>query len=182
MRARVREYGSAAPETDQVEFEAPLDAWRQLQRAGISVPKVQISAGLRLPEATPQRISALRAFADDVYLHQTVVRSGAGLTRYLDLPDALAGAAADGAEWRVHFHVPIFLRELGMFESTQLDLLPLLHELATVPDCPHLEVETYTWDVLPPTFRNQPLEQAIARELGFVQDRLADALRAVDGD
>jgi len=86
------------------------------------------------------------------------------------------------AEWRVHFHVPIFLRELGMFESTQLDLLPLLHELATVPDCPHLEVETYTWDVLPPTFRNQPLEQAIARELGFVQDRLADALRAVDGD
>jgi hypothetical protein len=163
-----------------VEFEAPLDAWRRLEQAGISVPKVQISAGLRLPEATPERLRALGAFAEEVYLHQTVVRNDAGLTRYLDLPDALAAESAVGAEWRVHFHVPIFLRELGPFESTQPDLLPLLHELAAVADCPHLEVETYTWDVLPAEFRNVPVEEAIARELRFVDAEMSRAVKAAE--
>jgi len=161
-----------------VEFEAPLDAWRKLKSAGITVPKVQISAGLRLAEATPEALDALRAFSDGVYLHQTVVRSQGILSRYQDLPEAFADAVVAGAEWRVHFHVPIFLRELGVFESTQADLVPLLNELATVPDCPHLEVETYTWDVLPDQFRNVPIEDAIARELRFVQDTLKGALAA----
>lgn len=161
-----------------VEFESPLAAWRRLQASGINVPKVQISAGLRLAPSTPERVEALRGFADGVYLHQTVVQTEAGLARYLDLPEVLAKPSAIGDEWRVHFHVPIFLRELGPFESTQPDLLPLLTELATVPDCPHLEVETYTWDVLPEQFRNVPLEEAIARELRFVQDTLASALSA----
>jgi sugar phosphate isomerase/epimerase len=162
-----------------VEFEAPLEAWRKLQSAGIAVPKVQISAGLRLAQATPDALAALGAFSDAVYLHQTVVRGPDGvLSRYQDLPDALAEAPVAGAEWRVHFHVPIFLRELGVFESTQADLVPLLNELATVADCPHLEVETYTWDVLPEEFRNVPIEDAIARELRFVQDTLRGALAA----
>jgi sugar phosphate isomerase/epimerase len=161
-----------------VEFESPLEAWRTLRAAGIAVPKVQISAGLRIPRATPDHVRALHAFADGVYLHQTVVRQGDQLTRYLDLPEALAASAAVGGEWRVHFHVPIFLQELGLFESTQADLVPLLGELATVADCPHLEVETYTWDVLPEQFRSVPIESAIARELGFVQDSLKNALAA----
>lgn len=162
-----------------VEFESPLDAWRKLQAAGVTVPKVQISAGLRLARATPEALDALRAFSEGVYLHQTVVRSAGRLERFVDLPEALAKAPVTDAEWRVHFHVPIFLRELGLFESTQDELVPLLRELATVADCPHLEVETYTWDVLPPQFRNEPVEVAIARELGFVRDTLASALAAV---
>jgi hypothetical protein len=159
-----------------VEFEEPLDAWRRLQRAGIVVPKVQLSAGLRIPEATADHVRALHAFADGVYLHQTVVQRDGTLTKFADLPAALADGSAVGGEWRVHFHVPIFLRELGMFESTQPDLFPLLQELAQTPDCPALEVETYTWDVLPEQFRNVPLELAIARELRFVQDTLSAAL------
>jgi hypothetical protein len=159
-----------------VEFEAPLAAWRRLRAAGIAVPKVQISAGLRLPEATPERLQALAAFENEVYLHQTVVRRGDKLERFLDLPDALAAAPDPSSEWRVHFHVPIFLRELGLFESTQDDLVPLLHELARVSDCPHLEVETYTWDVLPEAFRNVPVDEAIARELRFVQSTLQAGL------
>jgi hypothetical protein len=160
-----------------VEFEAPLAAWRSLQAAGIAVPKVQLSAGLRLPEATPERVELLRSFADEVYLHQTVVQSGGALQRYLDLPEAIAHAPATNAEWRVHFHVPIFMAELGLFQSTQADLLPLLRELATVEDCPHLEVETYTWDVLPEEFRKVPIEAAIARELRFVIETLDQARR-----
>jgi len=161
-----------------VEFEPPLEAFRRFQAAGIAVPKVQISAGLKLAQASPERLEALHAFADGVYLHQTVVNDGGMLHRYLDLPEALASAAAHSAaaEWRVHFHVPIFLRELGSFESTQAELLPLLNELARARDCPHLEVETYTWDVLPQEFRDVPVEEAIARELRFVLETLERAL------
>jgi hypothetical protein len=54
--------------------------------------------------------------------------------------------------------------------------LPLLAELAHLPDCPHLEVETYTWDVLPERFRDVPIEEAVARELRFVTDTLRSAL------
>jgi hypothetical protein len=78
----------------------------------------------------------------------------------------------------VHFHVPIFQRDLGVFESTQAELLPLLHELSLVPDCPHLEVETYAWDVLPEAVRDVSIEEGIARELRFVQDTLGAALAA----
>ena len=159
-----------------VEFEAPLQAWRKLQAAGIAVPKVQLSAGLRLPEATPERLQALATFQNDVYLNQTVVQTGGELLHFLDLPEALASGQPPDSEWRVHFHVPIFMRQLGLFESTQPDLLPLLAELAHVPDCPHLEVETYTWDVLPEAFRKVPIEEAIARELLFVTDTLRGAL------
>jgi sugar phosphate isomerase/epimerase len=159
-----------------VQFESPLEAWRQLQAAGIAVPKVQISAGLRVAPATPERLEALAAFKNDVYLNQTVVRTGGELQHFLDLPDALASSQPPDSEWRVHFHVPIFMQQLGLFESTQPDLLPLLAELAHVPDCPHLEVETYTWDVLPEAFRNVPIEEAIARELVFVTDTLRGAL------
>jgi hypothetical protein len=161
-----------------VEFETPLDAWRALTCAGIAVPKVQISAGLRLPEATPERLAALAAFAEGVYLHQTVVKTRDGLRRFLDLPEALAAAAPSSDEWRVHFHVPIFLAELGLFQSTQADLLPLLAELAHTSGCPHLEVETYTWDVLPEAFRNVPVDRAIERELRFVIDAMGRALEA----
>ncbi len=161
-----------------VEFESPLQAWRTLEAAGISVPKVQLSAGLKLASASPAGVDALQAFADEVYLHQTVVRTSTGLQRFLDLPDALATAPKTDAEWRVHFHVPIFLRALGLFESTQADILPLLAELATRADCPHLEVETYTWDVLPEEFRNVPVDVAIARELRFVLDTLQAAVQA----
>lgn len=161
-----------------VEFEAPVDAYRKLEAAGISVPKVQLSAGLRIPRMTPEARARLQDFAEGVYLHQTVVQSQEGLHRYLDLPEALASAPELDAEWRVHFHVPIFLRELGPFESTQPDLLPLLAALAKAPRCPHLEVETYTWDVLPEELRSAPLDQAIARELRFVLDSLRDALAA----
>lgn len=161
-----------------VEFEAPLDAWKTLQSAGIGVPKIQLSAGLLVSEATEEHLRALSAFENDVYLHQTVIRRGGALERFLDLPQALASEHAASGEWRVHFHVPIFLSELGLFRSTQADLLPLLHELSRTADCPHLEVETYTWDVLPPAFRDVPVEEAVARELRFVLDRLRAPLTA----
>lgn len=154
-----------------VEFEDVAGAIDALRGAGVAIAKLQLSAGLAVAPIGADERAALRRYADDVYLHQVVARRGGTLVRYVDLPEALADpAAAD--EWRVHCHVPIFRRDLGRFASTQAFLAELLALHRAAPIAPHLEVETYTWDVLPAELRDEPIADAIARELRWVLDRL----------
>jgi len=160
-----------------VEFEEPEAAVRALQAAGIRIAKVQISAGLRvqLGGSDDATLAALRPFAEGVYLHQVVERRDGVLTRFLDLPEVLDAAARSGtaaAEWRIHFHVPLFLERLGPFLNTQDFLRRLLAVLRAEPVSPHLEVETYTWDVLPEEHRREDIVTAVARELDWVLDQL----------
>ena len=155
-----------------VEFEEPEQVLGALAAAGIRVPKVQVTAGLRavLHEGDGAMLDALAAFADDVYLHQVVERRDDGtLTRHLDLPQALAAARESAGrgtrEWRVHFHVPVFRERYGAFDGTQgyvAELLRLVRERAVSE---HFEVETYTWDVLPEEFRREGIVGGIVREL-----------------
>jgi len=135
------------------------------------IHKIQLSAGLQVAPVDAAARAALEPFAEGTYLHQVVARRGAALTRYVDLPEALAAeAAAD--EWRIHFHVPIFRAALGRFAGTQPFLAAVLAAHARVPLTTHLEVETYTWDVLPAEFRGEPVDDAIARELNWVLEQL----------
>jgi sugar phosphate isomerase/epimerase len=180
-----------------VEFEDPAQALAALDGAGVRLLKVQVSAGLRASPAAPGALAALGRFAEEVYLHQTVIRRGGELVRVADLPEALArsaagtlgGGDAGGEEWRVHFHVPIFQAALPPFESTQAftaELLGLLGRGAAAgagaaARCPHLEVETYTWDVLPPEHRRDPVDVAVARELTWAAGELARAAGATVG-
>jgi hypothetical protein len=95
------------------------------------------------------------------------------LTRHLDLPDALARIEQSrGSEWRVHFHVPIFLAELEHFSTTQAFLVEILRLHRAQAISPHLEVETYTWDVLPERYRQVGVASAVARELAWVRAQL----------
>jgi hypothetical protein len=157
-----------------VEFEDARGSIAALRAAGIPIHKLQLSAALRLAPG-PGRLDALRAYAEGTYLHQTVTRSADGaVTRYLDLPDALGSPEALAAEeWRVHFHVPIFQADIPPLATTQDFLSEILALHRESPISPHLEVETYTWDVLPAELRALPVEEAIARELKWVEARLA---------
>jgi hypothetical protein len=161
-----------------VEFEDATAGLAALRGAGIRVGKVQVSAGLRVRMDPGDRVlvDALRPFAEGVYLHQVVERQGDRLVRYLDLPAALEAVARDGAgarEWRIHFHVPLFREELGPFASTQDYLRGVLGLLRREAYTPHLEVETYTWDVLPEAYRREDIAVAVARELRWVLGELA---------
>ena len=158
-----------------VEFEDPAACIRDLDGAGIRVTKLQISAGLRLPELTAEAVTALKQFDDPVYLHQVVEQGPDGIRRYADLPEALATATgkADGREWRVHCHVPIFMDNLGAFSSTRSFISEVLGIHRVHPVSTHLEVETYTWNALPEHLRAGGMEQAIARELNWVKETLA---------
>ncbi|MFS8974119.1 metabolite traffic protein EboE [Cupriavidus necator] len=152
-----------------VEFEQPTDCLAELERAGIRVVKVQVSSALR---ARGNAIANLLAFDEPTYLHQAVLRTQDGeLLRFSDLPGLARwlerGEPAD--ECRVHFHVPIFLAELGEVGTTRFFLEDCLPRLA--PETP-LEVETYSFGVLPPALRLDSPGASIARELNWVRETL----------
>jgi hypothetical protein len=159
-----------------VEFEEPYVALSALRAAGIRVAKIQVSAGLQVDFRDPAELVPLAPFAEGVYLHQVVERCEGRLTRYTDLPDAIAAAARSPAvprTWRIHFHVPIFREQLGAFRSTQADLRALLGILQKQSFSQHLEVETYTWDVLPEEHRREGVVAAVAREIRWAAAELA---------
>jgi hypothetical protein len=164
-----------------VAYEDPVEAVAVLVEAGIKICKVQVSAALRLifreGDGTAARL--LTPFAEDTYLHQTVECRDGRTVRFMDLPEALAAEARAGEnrglkkEWRVHFHVPIFLAQAGLCLTTQDFLVTLLAYLKSKAICRYLEVETYTWDVLPQEYRFVDVAEAIARELNWARERLA---------
>jgi sugar phosphate isomerase/epimerase len=156
-----------------VEFEDPAASLAALKAAAIPVHKLQLSSAIRLLRATPQARTAVRRFDEPVYLHQVVRRRNGEYIRHLDLPDALAagGISAD-EEWRIHFHVPVFLDRLPEFDTTQGFLAEILALHRKTPISHHLEVETYTWDVLPEEMRAGSVDAAVTRELEWVRDRL----------
>lgn len=158
-----------------VEFEDAAASVARLRRAGIAVPKLQLSAALRVPEMSPRLADWLLRFDDGVYLHQVVQRAGGRLDRFLDLPQALEAYGRDGGdpEWRIHCHVPVFMAEAGLAATTQPFLEDIIELQRRQPISAHLEVETYTWDVLPPALRDVEVAVAIARELSWCHGRLA---------
>lgn len=156
-----------------VEFEDPGRCITDLRNAGIGIDKLQLSSALRLAPVTADGLQALRRFDEPVYLHQVVQQRNGQLTRFSDIAPAMAQReSAMGSEWRVHFHVPVFLSELPEFGTTQAFLADVLqlHQKDKISD--HLEVETYTWDVLPANLRSAGVDQAIAREMGWVMEQL----------
>ena len=156
-----------------VEFENPTQNIADLDAAGITIAKLQLSSAIRVPEVTPAALDVLGRFDEPVYLHQVVEKRGDQYSRYLDLPEAFAAAAdSSNGEWRIHFHVPVFLEQLPGLGTTQYFLREILQLHRNRPLSTHLEVETYTWDVLPPEHRNVTVAGAIARELQWVKDAI----------
>lgn len=160
-----------------VGYERPTDVLAKLDAHGLKVGKIQISAALKaeLPTDTTKRSAVQQAFAafnEPTYLHQVVARTQDGtLLRFPDLPEALAALGPDQVEWRSHFHVPIFVREYGLLQSTQADIEDVLRIQAERPFTNQLEVETYTWDVLPADLKLN-LVDSIDREMQWVLDSI----------
>jgi hypothetical protein len=157
-----------------VEFEDPAGSLAALAEAGIRVTKLQLSSALRLPKVGPDAETLLRPFDEGVYLHQTVEQRDGEIVRHVDLGPALSALRAGeaGGEWRVHCHVPVFLDRFGPLHSTRDFLKAVLAICRERPVSDHLEVETYTWDVLPAEHKGASKAEAIARELLWVKEGL----------
>ena len=156
-----------------VEFETPSLALDRLAAAGVRIAKIQLSSALRVERINAGSRERIARLNESTYLHQVVARRGDRLVRFLDIPEALADRPTSvDEEWRIHFHVPIFRAELDGFASTQDALLDAIAAQNVHGYADHLEVETYTWGVLPPSERALDLPAAIARELAWAEERL----------
>ena len=161
-----------------VEFEESRAAIDSLSAAGIRIGRAQLSSALDVPlpgDAAQGAVirERLRPFADATYLHQVVERRDGELRHYLDLPDALERPHDPQAKgWRIHFHVPLFTADYGGLGSTQAYVADAARYLLETGATRHLEIETYTWDVLPPGLKLDLLE-SIEREYRWVLQAIA---------
>jgi sugar phosphate isomerase/epimerase len=160
-----------------VQFEDPESSLAGLREASIPVIKAQISSALHVSHpGDPKTIEKLSGFAEPRFLHQTRERTPEGVVGVDDLDDALAGRLPQKSEWRVHFHVPV---HYSGDDTTQRELATVLRALlgGESPATTHLEVETYTWSVLPPGVRPEDdpgLVRGLAQELSWTRDRLLE--------
>jgi hypothetical protein len=162
-----------------VEFEEPQAAIGRFREHHIRLSKIHISNALRL-RPSPASLAQLASFKEDVYLHQVIVRQPDGsLVRFKDLDLALASppprSAAASNEWRVHFHVPLHWQPPGELGTTADHILGVLKELQKDPGlCSHLEMETYTWSVLPEALKSRDVADQIAAEYQWTLKELAN--------
>jgi hypothetical protein len=155
-----------------VEYEESRTVIDGLRNAGIRIGRVQVSSAVKVAvpsqSAARERVSEhLSALVDPVYLHQIIGDS----ERYPDLPEALAEIKdARSSEWRIHYHVPLFMASYGDLGSTQAEVRNALAELRD-DEVTHLEIETYTWGVLPSHLRLDIVD-SIEREYRWVLAQL----------
>jgi hypothetical protein len=167
-----------------VQFEDIAASLHLLHDSGVPVFKLQAAAALWVPEVTPEAVDALEAFTDTIYLSQTTESRDGELTRFLNLSEAIEAWRADSSgrrEWRTHFHVPVFLDDLGEFRTTRPGIEAALRVHAETPLSDHLEIETYTWDVLPAHLKTGDITDYVSRELEWLRDALLAAV-ATTGD
>ena len=159
-----------------VEFENPQEALSRLQQHKIPISKIHLSSALKATPTAEVR-KALSAYADDVYFHQVIERSPDGkIRRYPDLTNALDAKtapprspanekAAALPEWRIHFHIPLHSPPTELFGNTADHIAGTLDFVKEHPrTCSHFEMETYTWEVLPPERKQRSVVDQLVGE------------------
>jgi hypothetical protein len=158
-----------------VSFDKPSTCIQELIDKQIPVGKVQISSALRvdLRKDPFTHLEALRKYHEPVYLHQVKALGRDGTyIQYRDLDEAIADFSPErDEEWRVHFHVPLFLENYGLLGSTQQEIRETIAFQKIQAFTRHLEIETYTWGVLPTEFQ-VAMDQSISREIQYIQGLL----------
>jgi hypothetical protein len=158
-----------------VEYESIPESLQRLVDAGIPIFKLQEAAALHVPTVTEDAVEVLTRYAETIYLTQTFERADDGsITRFLSLDDALADWARNPrpCEWRVHIHVPVFLDDLGAFRTTRSAIADALAFHRQSPLSRQLEIETYTWDMLPDDLKTGDIVEYVCRELEWVRGEL----------
>ena len=157
-----------------VEYENIAESLQKLVDAGIPIFKLQEAAALHVPQVTQEPVDMLERYAETIYLTQTIEKKDGKLTSFLNLEDAFAAWKRNPGprEWRTHFHVPVFLDDLGPFRTTRFAIEDALRFHKKKPLSRQLEIETYTWDVLPDHLKTGDIVDYVCRELEWVRGQL----------
>ncbi|NAS12095.1 metabolite traffic protein EboE [Poritiphilus flavus] len=154
-------------------YEDAAETFKRFEEEGIKIGKIQVSAALKILFEGFERDAiweSLSQFNEPVYLHQVTEKQPDGVHTYSDLPEVLYSSKAF-TELRAHFHVPIFLEKFPPLYSTQDQILDVIAYLSENPVSEHLEVETYTWDVLPAELKKD-ISTSIVREIHWLKEKL----------
>jgi len=150
-------------------FEAPKDTFARLKKHHIKVGKIQISSALKIIFDTKNNEAiweSLSTFNESTYLHQVTEKINDDVIVYNDLPLVLA-KKKNHSELRAHFHVPIFLETFRNLQSTQDQIIEVMEYIKKEAISNHIEVETYTWNVLPDELKMN-IDKSISRELKWL--------------
>ncbi|MEH0155767.1 metabolite traffic protein EboE [Limibacter armeniacum] len=160
-------------------YEDPVSSFKSYAENQIGIGKIQISSAVEAnftgqKERDQKLLSSLSALKDYVYLHQVANQLSDGtILRYKDLCDAFVAQVNEYPQkWRVHYHIPVFLDALESLSSTQHAVISTLEHFFRYTTCKHLEVETYTWEVMPKNLRPSTLEECVTKEISWVKDQL----------
>ena len=152
---------------------------------GIRIAKIHLSNAIRLNPQEPDALERIANFAEPTYLHQVIAANRDGsLTRYADLPDALAAGPNGALEWRVHFHIPLYAAPQPPLSNTIATLADTALWLRDNPDLvSHFEMETYTFDVMPESLRPESVTEMLINEHHWCAKAfLAQALDQADDE
>lgn len=139
-----------------LQFEDPAESLLRLKAAGIPIGKIQLSAA-----PITRNPAELLPFAGKTYLHQTRWKRNDGtIRRFPDLSGEVLQAFTEG-EIRSHFHIPLYCAP------------PFSPEFVRAASDCNLEIETYTFDVLPPALRRMTVEESIAAEYRRVREQFS---------
>jgi hypothetical protein len=158
-----------------VEYENIAESLQKLTDAGVPIFKLQEAAALHVPEVTQVVVDTLKRYAKTIYLTQTMEKRDGKINRFLNLDDAIAAFEKNPGprEWRVHIHVPVFLDDLGPFRTTRFAIEDALRFHKQKPLSRQLEIETYTWDMLPENLKTGDIIDYICREIEWVRGQLS---------
>jgi len=155
-------------------YENPIDTFEKFKKNEIKIGKIQVSSALKIlfKNSSDQSIwKSLKEFDEPIYLHQVTELKNNIVKTYSDLPDLFVNKKSF-KELRAHFHVPIFLEKFNHLYSTQDQIINVINYLKINPKiCDHLEVETYTWEVLPSNLKTE-LSSSIVREIKWLINQL----------
>ena len=158
-----------------LEYDSAGESLDALTAAHIRISKIHLSSALALDPRDPAALAAIRPFDEPVYFHQVLLRNADGeITRFIDLPAFFSAAEnhemdpTSFEEMRVHFHIPLDAEPAAPLRSTRDQTAEVLRWRKIHPAaCPHYEIETYTWGVLPDGLQ-RPVEEQIAGEYAWV--------------
>ena len=161
-----------------IEYEDAIDSLSLFSKNNIRISKFHLSSALKL-KPNQVAIDTLKAYQEDVYLHQVIGKlNNGGIVRYKDLPDAINDFDPDlndYSEWRVHFHIPLHASPGGIFDDTRDHITDTLKVLAADPEiCQHIEMETYTWEVLPKSMQSNNVVEQLSLEYEWTLNSLRD--------
>lgn len=159
-----------------LEFEDFNHSIQLFSEAGIRISKIHLSNALSIHPNQPEAIEALKEFEEPTYLHQIILKDVDGnITRYKDLPHFFTSPPQNlpnQTEARVHFHIPLYQDPAPPLGSTRDHAEAALAYLKKHPEvCPHLEMETYTWGVLPDHLQ-LPIDAQLTQEYLWTLNQL----------